>query len=147
MPMKLFVCGKSGSGKSLFAERYAKQRDCELIMPMSMTRCSWYKRFQTVLVDIDKCERKCRDYIFYWDFFEHCVKESVELYYQMQKYYPDEKHIVCSLYPPEHFDKRVESFITREHFVVLELEGNWKTPKEEIEQEVGNLLNNLDTNN
>lgn len=124
----LFICGKMGSGKTFFAHRYAK--DSLIQLP---------KRYI-----FSRVKRGIRpEDIFLWDLFEWDVSYIMKHLQKVDILIPGHQHIICSIFPPSHYSKKVQDFLTEKNFRIIHLNGDENTPVETVVKNIDELIDSL----
>lgn len=138
----LFVYGKTGSGKTLFARRYARDNLIDIPHFGSSrclgSTCSWSKIYNRIIKpDITP------DSIFLWDLFEHTKKATSIRLPKLNALQPNHQHIICSLYPPTYYSKHIQDFLAQNNFIYLNLKDNGNTPYDTVKAHVDDLIHSL----
>lgn len=127
-----FVYGEPGSGKTLFAHRYAKDN---LINIPYWGSGSWPKIYNQIIK-----HRTITDSIFLWDLFEDTNKATLNRLPKLNTLKPNHQHIICSVYPPTHYSKYIQDFLAQNNFIYLKLHDDHKTPYETVKAHVDDLI-------
>ena len=130
MNNRFFIYGETGSGKTAFAHRYAKDN----LITFPLTSWGFSKAYNCVK------RRVTNDSVFLWDLFEHQSKGYTNWISKVDKLKPNHSHIICSIYPPEHYNKRIQTFIKDYNFIPIKLNDDSHTPWETVKQHLDNLI-------
>lgn len=132
----LFIYGETGSGKTLFARRYA--RDNLIDIPHLNSMCSWSKIYNQLIK-----HRTTPDTVFLWDLFEHTRKAVLNRLPKLNALQPNHQHIICSIYPPTYYSKHIQDFLAQNNFIYLKLHDDAKTPYDTVKAHVDDLIHSL----
>ena len=133
MKSNLFIYGETGSGKTFFAHRYAKDN----LITFPDTGFGFSKAYNCVKRGVTN------DSVFLWDFFEHQSKGYTNWISKVDKLKPNHQHIICSIYPPTHYSKRIQDFLAQNNFIYLNLNDDAKTPYDTVRAHVDDLIHSL----
>lgn len=133
MKPNLFIYGETGSGKTLFAHRYAKDN----LIDIPFMGCSWSKEYNAIKRDITP------DTIFLWDLFEYTKKATLNRLPKLNVLKPNHQHIICSLHSPTYYSKHIQDFLTQNNFIYLNLNDDAKTPYDTVKAHVDDLIHSL----
>lgn len=129
----LFICGKSGSGKTFFAHRYAKDN----LINIPFMGSGWSKDYKVIKRAITE------DTVFLWDLFEHTHEATLDRLPKLDTLRPNHQHIICSIFPPSHYSKEVQDFLIKKNFHVIHLNGDENTPVETVVKNIDKLIDSL----
>lgn len=135
MKSNLFIYGESGSGKTLFAYRYAKDN---LINIPHWGSGFWPKIYNQIIK-----RRTTPDTVFLWDLFEHTKKATLNRLPKLNALQPNHQHIICSIYPPTYYSNHIQDFLAQNNFISLKLHDDGKTPYDTVKAHVDDLIHSL----
>lgn len=136
MKSNLFIYGKTGSGKTLFAYRYAKNNLIDI--PHWSRSGSWSKIYNQII------KRETNpDTVFLWDLFEYTNQATLNRLPKLNALQPNHQHIICSLYSPTYYSKHIQDFLAQNNFIYLKLHDDENTPYETVKAHVDDLIHSL----